>query len=223
MNHHFQLLKNLYSSASGKYLKFKIRFDKAVQSGRFRNLTKRKQSSLISRLKKLYEKVKLLQAQLRIAGAGAAFSLTLSLSNSAHAQSSPGPFESNDPANPLPPPVEFFMPRPAPVDIDNDGDIDVFVGEQYGGIRFFRNNSEENTVQRLTEITGSENPLSGINVGYWASLSFANVDDDSDLDLLVGNHDGETFFFRNTGSATNPVFTAQTGVNNPFDGMLLCL
>ena len=30
---------------------------------------------------------------------------------------------------------------------------------------------------------------------------------------------GNTFFFRNTGSGTNPVFTEQTGVNNPFDGI----
>ena len=115
MNHNLLLLKNLYSSASGKYLKFKARLDKAIHSGRFYKLNKRKQSSLVSRLKKLYERLKSLQAQLRIAGAGAALALTLSVSNPAQAQSSLGPFTKNDAANPLPPPFMITHPRLAPV------------------------------------------------------------------------------------------------------------
>jgi gliding motility-associated-like protein len=233
MNHGFQLLQTLYSSAFGKYAKFKYRFDKAVQSGKFKKLHKRKQASLISRLKRLYDRLKSLQTQLRLAGAGAAFSLAVSLSNPVSAQSGLGPFERNDAANPLPPPHVISHPRVAMVDIDNDGDVDALIGNADGDILFFRNDSPAGTVSRFVAVTGSENPLDGINKGAHAAPAFADIDGDGDLDMLLGvnapfyNPPGgpnqydysPTFFFRNTGTAANPVFTEQTGVNNPFDGI----
>lgn len=233
MNSNAHLLQRLYLNTSGKYLKFKQRLDKAVSNGRFYKLPKRKQSSLVSRLRKLFERLRSLQAQLRIAGAGAALALTLSVSSSLKAQSSLGPFERNDQTNPLPPPVVLEDPRPAIVDIDNDGDLDVFIGDSYGDIRFFRNVSPEDEVSRFVEVTGTSNPLNGVNKGFHAAPAFADVDGDGDYDMLLGvlkpyyNPPGgpnqydysPTYFFRNTGTATNPVFTQQTGSSNPFDGI----
>jgi len=229
VNYNHQLLQSLYSSVSGKYLKFKVRFDKAIHSGRFYKLNKRKQASLISRLKRLYERLKSLQAQLRIAGAGAAFALTLSLSNPAQAQNLVGPLERNDDANPLPPPFFISYPRLAVVDIDGDGDLDIFAGNANGDIEFFRNNGgPPAAVKRFTKITDDENPLLEVNMGPRAAPAFVDVDNDGDFDLLLGvddpsvgfyNNYSPTFFFRNTGSATNPVFTEQTGSSNPFDGI----
>ncbi len=219
MNHHHQLLQSLYSAASGKYLKYKARFDKAIHSGRFYKLNKRKQSSLISRLKRLYERLKSLQTQLRIAGAGAALALTLSVSNPLQAQSSLGPFERNDALNPFPAPIIIDRPRPAVVDIDNDGDIDVFVGKNNGDIEFFRNDSPQDSVTRFVPLVGSDNPLDGVNKGYQAALAFADVDKDGDFDMLLGVGYGYTFFFRNTGTKSSPNFIEQTGLSNPFNGI----
>jgi len=219
MNHNCQLLQSLYSSASGKYLKFKERFDKAVHSGRFYKLNRRKQSSLVSRLKRLYERLKSLQTQLRIAGAGAAFALTLSISNPLQAQNSVGPLERNDGANPLPPPYFIEHPRLAVVDIDNDGDLDIFAGTTNGDIEFFRNTGGPNNVKRFSKITDSSNPLGEVNQGPHAAPAFMDVDGDLDLDMLLGTGYGNTYFFRNTGSRTNPTFTEQTGASNPFDGI----
>lgn len=230
MNHGFQLLQTLYSSAFGKYTKFKMRFDKAVQSGKFKKLSRRKQASLISRLKKLVERLRSLKTQLRIAGAGLALSLTAAFSNPVAAQ---GPFERNDANNPLPPPFVISHPRVAMVDIDDDGDIDSFVGNADGDILFLRNDSPEGEVRRFVEVTGTANPLNGINKGPHAAPAFADIDNDGDLDMLLGvilpfydppggpsqSDYSPTFFFRNTGTATNPVFTEQTGINNPFDGI----
>lgn len=226
MNHNLLLLRNLYSSASEKYLKFKIRFDKAIQNGRFYKLNKKKQSSLVSRLKKLYERLKSLQAQLRMLGAGAALSLTLALSNSVQSQSTLGPFEENDTDNPFPQPYIGNRPMPAPVDIDNDGDLDVFVGNYFpspGNIDFYENVGGLNQVRRLVH-NDADNPLAGVNMGRTATPAFADVDGDGDYDMLLGVYTyganySPTFFFRNTGSATAPVFEQQTGASNPFNGI----
>lgn len=219
MNHNLQLLQSLYLSASGKYRKYKTRLDKAVHTGRFYKLNKRKQSYLVSRLRRLYEKLKSLQTQLRIAGAGTALTLTLAIANPAQSQSTLGPFVKNDALNPLPPPLVTPHPRPSVADIDNDGDLDVFVGTPDGHIKFYRNDSPENKVTRFTELTGTDNPLDGVDVTYDAAPALADIDGDGDFDLLIGNVYGTTYFFRNTGSATNPVFTQQTGASNPFDGI----
>ena len=40
-----------------------------------------------------------------------------------------------------------------------------------------------------------------------------------DLDLVVGNWDGELIYIENTGTSTAPVFVARTGSANPFDGI----
>jgi gliding motility-associated-like protein len=233
MNHGFQLLQTLYASAFGKYSTLRHRYDKAVRNGKFKKLSKRKQSSLISRLRKLYAQLKSFQTQLRLACAGAGLALTLAISNPTQAQNTVGPFERRDAANPFLPPIFFDQPRPAAVDIDGDGDVDVFIGNLDGSIQFFRNDSPPGSVRRFTEVTGTANPFNGVNKGNHAAPAFADIDDDGDLDMLLGINNpaydppggpsefnySPTFFFRNTGSATNPVFEEQTGASNPFDGI----
>ena len=46
-----------------------------------------------------------------------------------------------------------------------------------------------------------------------------DVDNDSTLDLLAKDGNGDIVFFQNTGSARNPVFTEKTGVSNPYNGI----
>ena len=40
-----------------------------------------------------------------------------------------------------------------------------------------------------------------------------------DVDLVVGNWDGELIYAENTGTSTAPVFVQRTGSANPFDGI----
>ena len=40
-----------------------------------------------------------------------------------------------------------------------------------------------------------------------------------DLDLVVGEWDGELYYIENTGTSTAPVFVQRTGSSNPFDGV----
>ena len=104
------------------------------------------------------------------------------------------------------------------VDIDGDGDFDAFVGEWYGGIRFFENSGNNNTPS-FAEITGASNPFNGEDVGTYSAPVFVDIDEDNDFDAFVGASDGTTHFYENTGNSNAPVFTEQLGAANPFNGV----
>ena len=58
------------------------------------------------------------------------------------------------------------------------------------------------------------NPLGFSDVGTLAAPSFADIDNDGDLDAFVGEGFGNTFFYKNLGTASNPIFAA--AIINPF-------
>jgi hypothetical protein len=102
------------------------------------------------------------------------------------------------------------------VDIDGDGDFDVFIGDDYGVVRFYLN-AGSSTSPLFVEQTGAMNPLTGIYVGDFVTPTFADVDNDGDFDLLLGEDSGALHYFENTGTAYEPHFVQQTGVQNPFN------
>ena len=57
-------------------------------------------------------------------------------------------------------------------------------------------------------------PFGLADAGTFASPAFADLDGDGDLDGLIGEDDGNTVFFENTGTASAPAFAAAT--RNPF-------
>ncbi|MEA5576713.1 cadherin-like domain-containing protein, partial [Anabaena sp. UHCC 0451] len=102
---------------------------------------------------------------------------------------------------------------PTLADIDHDGDLDAFVGNIDDNIVFYRNTG---TAAAPTFTQEATNPFRLTNVGseIFAAPTLADIDHDGDLDAFVGNRDGNTLFFRNTGTATAPTFTLEA--TNPF-------
>lgn len=98
-------------------------------------------------------------------------------------------------------------------DLDSDKDLDLVIGG-YNGLLFYKNIGDSlNPIwQKVDSIfTSSVNP----QIGSDARQAFADLDNDGDLDLIVGIGEsllggptpGLTFGFRNIGTPTNPVFT----------------
>ncbi|AOC54544.1 Alkaline phosphatase [Microcystis aeruginosa NIES-2481] len=100
---------------------------------------------------------------------------------------------------------------PTLVDIDNDGDLDAFVGDFFGNTLFYRNTG---SASAPAFAAGSTNPFGLTDVGLYAAPTFVDIDGDGDLDAFIGNEEGNTLFYRNTGSASAPTFAAPS--TNPF-------
>jgi len=98
-------------------------------------------------------------------------------------------------------------------DIDGDGDLDLYVGDWNGNIHTFINDGSNNfTSNGLLQADEAD-----IRVNYWAAPVFSDLDDDGDLDLVVGDYYGNVSKFINDGTG---VFTADGIVmadGNPVD------
>jgi len=90
------------------------------------------------------------------------------------------------------------------VDIDNDGDLDVFLTDQDNNNFFFAENVGNATNPYFVQKTGSDNPLNGIDPGNMHKLSFADIDNDGDLDVFINTYNHNPYLYRNLGDAENP-------------------
>lgn len=97
------------------------------------------------------------------------------------------------------------------VDIDGDGDVDAFVGEASGNTIFFPNTGSAVSPAFAAPVT---NPFGLSNVGSEASPDLVDIDADGDFDAFIGEQDGNTVFFENTGMGSVPTFAVPA--SNPF-------
>ncbi len=91
---------------------------------------------------------------------------------------------------------------PAFVDIDGDGDQDLAVGDLFGHVRLARNIGTANSPSFLLE----DSTLVESLTEYSYAPTFADIDADNDMDMFLGEFSGKVKFFRNNGTATQPLF-----------------
>jgi len=97
---------------------------------------------------------------------------------------------------------------PTFVDIDEDGDLDVFIGEDGGTIKFFRNSGTNLAPVFAADETG--NLLADFNTGGWATPVFVDIDADGDLDVFSGELYGKIRFYESTPVPIVPVTPTTT-------------
>ncbi len=103
--------------------------------------------------------------------------------------------------------IEFgnFL-RPLLTDLDNDNDLDLLIGGSNGKLKYYLNvGSSANYSFEL-----NESLFEFIDVGNNSAPSFADIDNDGDYDLFVGNRSGQMFYFRNMGNVLEPQFELES-------------
>jgi large repetitive protein len=103
---------------------------------------------------------------------------------------------------------------PTVVDVDGDGDCDIFVGGADGTIKYIQNNGAGS----FTMMMPAGNPLGTVDVGQRSAPTFGDMDGDGDFDCFIGEQNGTVRYFKNTGTANNPVFASVSGTANPMNG-----
>jgi hypothetical protein len=199
--------------------------NRMIEDGSFYSLAFTKRYSLIHRIKRLYTKLRgpVSDVRLRHILAGAAV-LVLGLSCRTVSSQSQDDIESRKSvsaaeisfSDPVDEPFgvrlgDVYWTGPAFADIDDDGDLDLFAGGYDGNMWYFLNTGSAKAPQFAGPI---QNPFGLFTTTYYAFLSFADIDDDGDLDLFMGEYDGGIQFFQNVGSAIAPSFAAP--IQNPF-------
>ena len=91
--------------------------------------------------------------------------------------------------------LSYWM-SPEFADVDDDGDLDLYLSDnESSSILFYENNGGVFNAPDTVQANGS-------NIySYYSFLAFADLDDDSDLDLYVGNNYGVQIY-TNTGNST---------------------
>ncbi len=89
---------------------------------------------------------------------------------------------------------------PVFIDIDADDDLDLFIGCEAGTLTFVPNTGSSKSPIWGTPVTD----YGSIDVGENSAPAFLDLDQDGDLDMLIGSRNGSLAFVRNKGTARQP-------------------
>jgi hypothetical protein len=102
--------------------------------------------------------------------------------------------------------MQYNQKRLSPTfgDLDADGDFDLILGLDDGQLLYLENSGTATSPTYMNLVAN----YAGIDVGQNAAPQLVDADRDGDLDLLIGERNGNTNYFQNTGTASNPIFVS---------------
>ncbi|MEO7671877.1 MAG: VCBS repeat-containing protein [Longimicrobiales bacterium] len=97
-----------------------------------------------------------------------------------------------------------FHQKPAFGDLDGDGDQDMLLGTWNQDVLYFRNEGTRTSARFVQDTSRTIHPNRVTN----AVPALADLDADGDLDLLIGEANGEVNYFRNDGTTRDARFVS---------------
>ena len=109
-------------------------------------------------------------------------------------------------------------------DLDNDNDLDLILSQGADGAVDYYENTGSPERPAFTDAAGEDDPFEALTrYFYGASPALADLDDDNDLDLVIGRHEGHISYLINTGTPALPDYqlTHYTNSANTGPGLTL--
>ena len=94
-------------------------------------------------------------------------------------------------------------------DLDGDGDADMLLGTDSAYLVYYKNTGGAGTANFILDSIHYQNISVGNN-GQHAAPQLFDLNHDGLLDLIIGRRSGTLYYYENTGTTVNPVFTFDT-------------
>ena len=104
---------------------------------------------------------------------------------------------------------DFLGIYPTFGDIDGDGDEDMILGNTNASLTYFKNIGGAGPANFVLDSLNYQNISVGAN-GQQSTPQLIDLDHDGLLDLVIGRRSGTLYYYHNTGTTTNPLFTFVT-------------
>jgi hypothetical protein len=95
-------------------------------------------------------------------------------------------------------------------DLNGDGKPDLIMGMESGELLYFQNTSIGTSIS----FAPTASSLDSIDAGVSSAPAFADLDNDGDLDLVVGNRNGILKYYENTGSNSSMFFASEPTIDS---------
>ncbi|MFH1322104.1 MAG: FG-GAP-like repeat-containing protein [Bacteroidota bacterium] len=188
-----------------KFLNLRKRVAGQMKNGQFQLLSCDEQNRLYEKLRELTQRLERMQHKVGVKLASGILLFTLSTGTAAA--------QTFAPASDLQTTgISQKLSGQTFVDIDNDSDLDLFVGIESGYVKYYQNNGTSSVPDFALQGNLQDSAAVDIKVNNNATTTFADIDNDGDLDLLVGQQVSwysNIKYYKNNGTASVPEFVDQ--------------